>query len=274
MRLYALQYDITWEDKPTNHALVRRLLAEARPEPGSLVVLPEMFDTGFSLNLDATADGAEGPSERFCAAIAREHGVSVHGSCSTRGEDGWGRNWAVVFDPQGACLSRYAKLHPFGFGREAECFRGGQALGTYQWRQGEHELRAAPLICYDLRFPEAFRLCSLKLGAQLFVLGANWPDARQAHWRALLIARAIENQAYVVGVNRCGKDPHLSYAGGSIIVSPKGKVLAEAGGGLEVLTVELEPLAVDAWRQAFGALRDARLELLGDLPGGSRATAT
>lgn len=269
MRIYALQYDIIWENKPANHELVRDMLADADPEPGSLVVLPEMFDTGFSLNIDQTDDSDSQESERFCRDLAREHEVVVQGARSTKASDGWGRNYAVVFDSRGQRLADYAKLHPFGFGREAERFRGGDQLVTYDWRQGEHALRAAPLICYDLRFPEAFRLCTTKLGAELFVLGANWPDGRQEHWRTLLIARAIENQAYVVGVNRCGRDPHLGYAGGSLIVSPKGEVLVEAGAHPRLLVAEIDPLAVGAWREAFGALRDIRAALLGELPGES-----
>lgn len=266
MQVYGLQYEIVWEDKRANHDMVRALVSEIEPEPGSLVVLPEMFDTGFSLNLEVTDDCRTRESERFLIDLAREYSIYMHGSRSTKAEDGWGRNWAVVVSPSGEVIARYAKLHPFGFGREAERFRGGDELVTYDWRQEEQGLRVGPLICYDLRFPEAFRLCAVRLGAECFVLGANWPDARQAHWRALLIARAIENQAYVIGVNRSGRDPHLGYAGGSIIVSPQGEVLAEAGTGPEIVRATLDPLSVGSWREAFGALRDVRSGLLGELP--------
>lgn len=267
MRIHCLQYDIVWEDKPANHELVRAMVAGMKPGPGSLVALPEMFDTGFSLNLDITDDTESRTSERFLSELSREYGIYVHGSRCTREKDGWGRNWAIVMNPEGGVIARYAKLHPFGFGREPERFRGGDELVSCEWRDGDGVLRVGPLICYDLRFPEVFRLCSLRLGVEIFVLGANWPDARQAHWRALLIARAIENLAYVVGVNRSGRDPHLNYEGGSIIVSPKGEILAEAGPGQEVISATVDPKAVRSWRKSFGALRDARPGLLGELPG-------
>lgn len=267
MQIHILQYDIVWEDKRANHELVRAMVAGVKPEPGAMVALPEMFDTGFSLNLDVTDDAKTRASERFLCGLAREYGIHVYGSLSAREKDGWGRNWAVVTNPHGEVLARYAKLHPFGFGREPERFRGGDELVSCEWRDGDGVLRVGPLICYDLRFPEVFRLCSLRLGVELFVLGANWPDARLSHWRALLIARAIENLAYVVGVNRSGRDPHLGYGGGSIIVSPKGEILAEAGAGQEVISATVDPEAVRSWRKSFGALRDARPGLLGELPG-------
>lgn len=124
-----------------------------------------------------------------------------------------------------------------------------------------------PLICYDLRFPELWRLGAVE-EADVFTIGASWPAARQQHWRALLIARAIENQAYVVAVNRIGDDPHIKYAGGSLIISPTGEVLAEAPAGNVpiVLQAELDPAALRAWREKFPALADIHRELLGSIP--------
>ncbi|MCK4873484.1 MAG: hypothetical protein KAS72_12220 [Phycisphaerales bacterium] len=267
MRIYAVQLDIVWEDKRANHELVRSMLAQADPEPDSLVVLPEMFDTGFSLDVERTDDGRNGLSERFCSELARKLGVYVQGARTTIEPDGWARNWAVTFTPQGKPITRYAKLHPFGFGQEAERFVGGDELTAYRWQSGDQSLVVSPLICYDLRFPEAFRLATLDLGAELFTIGANWPAERKSHWRSLLIARAIENQAYVVGVNRCGSDPRLSYAGGSLIVDPQGEILAEAGAEPIVLTADVDSQAVGAWRSAFGALRDIRRPMLGEAPG-------
>jgi omega-amidase len=109
-----------------------------------------------------------------------------------------------VFGAGGKLLAEYAKVHPFTFGREPEAFEGGDGVVTYAWGG----LTVCPAVCYDLRFPELFRH-GLMRGAEVFCLGANWPDARQAHWRALAMARAIENQAFVLAVNRVGRDPHL-----------------------------------------------------------------
>lgn len=267
MRVYAVQFDIAWEDKKSNHEKVRQILAKVEPAPGSLVVLPEMFDTGFSLNVEKTRDDLAGESERFCCSLAAELGVFLQGARTTVEEDGWARNRALICNPRGEKIADYAKLHPFGFGREVEKFRGGDELVSFEWMSSGQKLTVSPLICYDLRFPEAFRLATLELGAEMFTLGASWPAARADHWRALLIARAIENQAYVVGVNRCGNDPHLEYAGGSLIISPKGKILAEAGAEPVVLQAEISDISVRAWRNAFSALRDVRREMLGRLPG-------
>ena len=122
----------------------------------------------------------------------------------------------------------------------------------------------APLICYDLRFPELWRLAALA-GAEVCTIGASWPDPRQHHWRALIIARAIENQAYVVAVNRTGNDPHCAYAGGSIIVSPMGEVLAEANDRPAMLTAQLDLPALRTWRAEFPVLRDIHRDLLGSI---------
>jgi omega-amidase len=158
----------------------------------------------------------------------------------------------------GRLLCEYAKIHPFSFGREPESYQGGNSVELYDWVSGEESIRVCPAVCYDLRFPELFRI-GAKRGAECFVIGANWPSARAAHWRALLIARAIENQAFVLGVNRAGQDPHLSYSGGSIAVSPMGEVIGELGAEAGVLSVEIDTGAAREWRAKFPALRDIRL---------------
>jgi omega-amidase len=169
----------------------------------------------------------------------------------------------------------YAKIHPFTFGREPEFFAGGGEVMTYRWGEGgrhegtearRHEggdgkddgLTVCPAVCYDLRFPELFRI-GLGKGAEAFAIGANWPEPRQAHWRALLFARAIENQAYVFGVNRTGSDPSLNYVGGSIAIGPRGEVLGELGAEEAVLSVDVDPGEVRRWREKFPAWRDGRL---------------
>jgi predicted amidohydrolase len=130
------------------------------------------------------------------------------------------------------------------------------------------DVNVCPLVCYDLRFPELWRLPALasEHPAEVFTIGASWPTPRAAHWRALLIARAIENLVFVIGVNRTGRDPSHSYAGGSMIVSHAGEILAEAGDGPEVIQADLDLEALRAWRRDFPALRDAQKHLLGTIP--------
>jgi omega-amidase len=118
----------------------------------------------------------------------------------------------------------------------------------------------APFICYDLRFPEAFRVATRR-GAQVLVVIANWPASREAHWRSLLNARAIENQAYVAGINRCGTDPNHTYAGRSLIIDPRGEILADAGPSEGWIEAHLDLASLTAYRSEFPALEDMRDDL-------------
>ena len=264
MRAHLLQMNIAWEDRHENFRIVRRLLESATPEPGDLIVLPELFDSGFSLNTAKTHD-ASGETLTFLQRLATELHCTVHGSRTVPGdpaapdpESRKATNRATIIGPTGLILTEYAKIHPFSFGREPESFRGGETVHTYPWESAGHRLTVCPAVCYDLRFPELFRQ-GLALGADAFVLGANWPAARQTHWRALAIARAIENQSFVLAVNRTGSDPHLAYAGGTIAVGPKGDIIGELTEQEAVLTVNLDPADTASWRAEFGAWRDIRL---------------
>lgn len=251
MRAHLVQLDIAWEDPGANHALVERMLAEAAVPvaPGDLVVLPEMFDTGFSLNTERTGSAAEASSP-WLASLARRLQATVVAGTTAPGR-GKARNRALVFGPEGGEIARYDKVHPFSFGREPERFEGGSRVVVFEWGA----LRVSPLVCYDLRFPELFR-AGLSLGAQAFVVIANWPASRVGHWRTLLAARAIENQAIVMGVNRAGADPHLVYPGSSLAVGPRGETLVDAAERPKVVALEVDPGRVLTWRDTFPAWRD------------------
>ncbi len=262
MKAHLVQLDIAWQDRPANFRGVDRLIQRADIHEGDLVVLPEMFDSGFSLNTERTADMA-GETASYIAQLADDLGCVVQGGRTVRACTGaacLAKNHATVFGPGERLLADYAKVHPFTFGRESEAFEGGDAVVTYPWGG----LTVCPAICYDLRFPELFRL-GLLAGAEVFAIGANWPEARQAHWRALSIARAIENQAFVLSVNRTGPDPHLTYVGGSIAIDPQGEVIGELGAGEGVLSVEIDPERLRSWRATFPAWKDLRL--MGPGPG-------
>jgi predicted amidohydrolase len=252
-----VQYDIVWEDKDASHRRVDELLAGSPPSPGGLIVLPEMSDTGFSFRLERTVDDRTLP---WAADLARRHASWVWAGDTVLGPDGRGRNRASLIAPDGHVAGDYHKVFPFSHGREVEFFTGGDRLLL----RTVGGLRTCPLICYDLRFPELFRLATAA-GAELFVLGANWPRPRTGHWRSLLIARAIENQAYVIGVNRTGEDPHLGYAGNSLAVGPDGTILAEGDEEPAVLHVRLDPGHLRTWRRDFAALADLRPDLLGTI---------
>jgi predicted amidohydrolase len=251
MHVFACQFDIAWEDKPSNFAKVRKMLATQPVPAGSLIVLPEMFATGFSMNTARTAEPEFGESHEFLASLASDYQSFVIGGLATRTAGMKARNEAIVFGPAGNELARYVKQQPFTLGGEREHFEVGTQRVTVECG----EVRVAPLICYDLRFPELCRAAAFA-GAQVFAVIANWPQSRAAHWLTLLRARAIENQAYVVGVNRSGNDPRLAYRGQSLIVDPHGNLLAEAGEGEQLLTATLDARLIEDYRRKFPALAD------------------
>lgn len=251
MNVYCCQLDIAWEDKDRNFARTRELLAAAKPAPGSLIVLPEMFATGFSMNVPAIAETAGGKTEQFLRLLAREHNSCVLGGIVSPDPAGQGRNEALAFSPDGSLLARYAKIHPFSLGGEAGCYSRGHGIVTFEFAG----FKIAPFVCYDLRFPEIFR-AAVSQGVELFVVIANWPSRREQHWVTLLQARAIENLAWVVGVNRSGKDPQHVYPGRSIVVDPHGFIRADAGMAEGIALAQADLHTVRSWREQFPALRD------------------
>lgn len=253
MNVLAVQLDIVWEDKAANHQKVRQLLEQAQPAPGALVVLPEMFATGFSMRAAALSDTASQATQQFLAGTAKTFGVYLAGGVVSDGQAGLGRNECVVYDPHGRELARYCKLHPFTYGGESAHYAAGEQVVLFDWAG----FKVAPFICYDLRFPEIFR-AAVKQGANLIVVMANWPVTRIAHWDALLQARAIENQAYVIGVNRCGQDPLLSYSGSSRIIGPRGDIIIAANAAECVIQAELNLAEVQNYRCDLPFLADMR----------------
>ena len=254
MKIVCCQLDIVWENKPANHAKVQALLESGAVNEGSLVILPEMFSTGFSMNVSAISDSDSRQTQMFLAATAAKYDVFMLGVVDV-GPDGKGHNEAVVFNPDGKKIARYCKIHPFTFGGETEHYAAGQRPVLFQW----HDFKVSPFVCYDLRFPEIFR-GAVRQGAQLFVVIANWPQARESHWITLLQARAIENQAYVAGVNRCGDDPKLAYSGRSLVVDPRGEIIADAGNQECLISAELDLKSLLDYRQQFPVLDDMRTE--------------
>ncbi len=263
MHICAVQLDSVWEDPRANFAKVESLLAGSPPPAGSLIVLPEMFSTGFSVDLSKTMHGEARGAEEFLRGLAVRHACAVTGGVISPGTNGRGRNESVTFGADGALLGRYLKQRPFsGLGprQPGEPGAGGETgvheAGTEPvvFRLGEFTV--APLICYDLRFPELFREAARR-GADLMVVIAAWPEIRIDHWVTLLRARAIENLAFVVGVNRTGREPGHTCGGRSVVVDPHGKVLADAGTAETVMTAEISQADAAAWREQFPPLKDA-----------------
>jgi predicted amidohydrolase len=255
MRVACCQLDIAWEDKRENYRRVERLVRDAKLEPGTLLLLPEMFATGFSMNAPALAEKPDGATAQFVAEIAREFRLNVMAGVILDDQGDQPRNEALLIDPTGTTCGRYAKVHRFGLGGEDRNYAAGEVPVTC----AIGDCTMQPAICYDLRFPELFRHPSVLGRAELICVIANWPVARVEHWTALLKARAIENQAFVAGCNRTGADPSLKYPGRSQIVAPWGDVIVDAGADEKVVSADLDLPRLREYRAKLPFLREARL---------------
>lgn len=258
MKLAIVQHDIVWEDAAATREHVRPLIAEAATRGAKIIVLSEMYATGFSMHPERIAEPEGGPSEQFLVDQARQHDAHLIASVAQQGADGAYRNNAIIAAPDGT-VHRYAKIHPFGYAREHEHYAAGAEFLTVEI----DGLRVSPFVCYDLRFADEF--WQRALDTDVYVIPANWPQQRVEHWKALLRARAIENQAYVVGVNRVGTEPDRPergergaiYSGDSAIIDPLGATLS-APAGEQVAVAEVDPEVVRQVRARFPFLADRR----------------
>ena len=260
MRCVLLQCEPRWQDLPASRAALAAQLDEAGDLRGALVVTPEMAESGFSMHPENAWDGR---GADFAREQAMARGCFLQHGFVDRDDRGF-RNVVALFDPSGVERLRYAKNHLFSPAGEPRAYAAGDAIAIAR----VDGFRLAPFICYDLRFPELWRLAAIE-GADLLTLSACWPAVRHAHWRALAIARAIENQAFVLACNRVGEEPNARYAGGSLVVAPDGEVLAEGGPVRECVSAELDPARVKGWRERFPALRDVRRSRLGSVSTGT-----
>ena len=253
MKVAAVQHDIAWEDRDTNLDRLRPLVASAADRGAELVLLSEMFATGFSMNTQATAEPFGGPTSEFLVQQAAKHQIWLAGSVAEMPAEGSGRpsNCLVLAGPD-CTVHRYRKIHPFSYGQEDKHYAAGHAVLTID----VCGIRVTPFICYDLRFSDIFWAAAPQ--TDLYVVVANWPSARQNHWTTLLRARAIENEAYVCGVNRVGTGGGLEFAGGSILIDPFGATLAEAGDEQQILVGDVEPDRVAEVRHMYPFLADRR----------------
>jgi predicted amidohydrolase len=253
LKVAAIQHDIVWEDPAANFARLAPRIADAAAEGARLAVLTEMYSTGFSMHTERTAEPVDGPSARFLVDQAAAHGMWVCGSVPEvhQGDDR-PANTLVLAAPDGA-VHRYRKLHPFSYGGEHEKYAAGDRLVTVD----VEGVRCSLFVCYDLRFADEF--WALAHETDCYVVVANWPAARREHWRTLLRARAIENQAYVVGVNRVGRGGKLDYAGDSAVIGPFGEELAEVAGAVEsTLYADVDAAHVVDVRAKYPFLPDRR----------------
>lgn len=253
LRVAVIQHDPVWHDRTATLAALEPTVASAAAAGGRLLVLPELFAVGFSMATDVIAEPEDGPTADWLRARAAEHDVWLAGSVpEVRPGDQRPGNTCVVAAPDGT-THRYTKIHPFIMAGEPDHFRPGDAHLTVTI----DGVRVTPTICYDLRFPEQYRVTADDTDVYLVV--ASWPAARGHHWSSLLVARAIEDQAYVVAANRCGEDGHgQPQAGRSAIIDPVGQRLVEAGDVPTTLVADLDPAVVAEVRERLPFLSDRR----------------
>lgn len=241
-----VQLEISPGDSAANRSRLTRLLQGHSPPPGSLLVLPELWATGFTDQSAAAHSAASADALQAMLDLAGSHGVFLAGSLA-RQEPGAALpcNTLYLVGPQGV-LGHTDKQHLFPCWGEDRHYRPGRAGGPMASPQG----LVGALVCYDLRFPALARDLAF-LGCRLLIVSAQWPMARLAHWQHLVRARAIENQIFVVATNACGTTGSLHLAGHSLILAPDGSILAEAGAQEELVCARLDAQMVDRQRQYF-----------------------
>ena len=257
MQFHALQYDVVPNEYKATRATIEKQIEQASPSNGDFIVLQEMTDTGWSMKLNEIAGIG---TVSWACDVATRFGIWIQvgwADCV----DGNGKNCVTICSPSGDAVASYTKIHTCNPLNEGKYYGRGEELIILDLGN----VTICPLICYDVRFPELWRHAALA-GVDVFTVSSSWPRPRIHHWRSLLIARAIENQAFVVGSNRVGKDDLATWGGLSIAIDPLGEVIAEAS-ETDVTTVSatIDPEIARKWKKEFQALDDIQKELLGNI---------
>lgn len=254
MKIGLTQMDIVWENKEQNMEKVQKIVEQASKQQVELLVLPEMTLTGFTMN---TAYAGEemlfSKSLKFFKELSKQYSMGiVFGYVEDFGSEYYNK---CIMVSDGKILYDYDKIHPFSYGEEGKHYIGGHEVKTLSYK----EMNMAGFVCYDLRFPEVFQAVSDK--TELIFVIANWPKERVLHWETLLRARAIENQCYVVGVNRVGKGNGLEYIESSMAFDPLGERLTKAHSKSELMVVDVEAEKVLEVRKQFPFKLDRQPDL-------------
>ena len=251
LRIALVQSELYWENPAANLAMFEETLSTS--EPVDVFVLPEMFNSGFTMNVDGVSEPENYTTLRWMKLMAARHKAAITGSFIVRtSEDAFNRLYWV--NPDGTFV-HYNKRHLFRMAREEQHFTEGNARVIIDYKGW----RIAPFVCYDLRFPVWSRNRSEegRLIYDVAIYVANWPKARAHAWNTLLMARAMENSAYVCGVNRIGTDGNdVEYNGQSSASDPKGSFIVEPSLSEGIFVAELSMEALQAYREKFPAHLD------------------
>jgi predicted amidohydrolase len=247
LSISAIQTNLFWEDKKANLDYLEKKIA-ALPQNQDLIILPEMFTTGFSMNPEKLAEKPNGPTFNWLQQKAKQSNAAITGSYIVQDQDRY-YNRLVWMLPNGQFYT-YDKKHLFSLSEEPKHYTAGEKKLIIDYKGW----RICPLICYDLRFPVWSRN---RENYDLLIYVANWPEKRAHHWRSLLMARAIENQAYTIGVNRIGYDGNqLYHSGNTSIIDYAGNILHHMSHVEGIANIELDCAPQQAFRKQFRFLAD------------------
>lgn len=263
-----IQSNIVENDISQNHKILTQHICEACQLGATVLLLPEMFNTGFTFPNEELAQNAHTSGLEFMAHQAQQHRITLIGSLPNLDRDKSPRpfNTLYVVNPSGITAS-YSKIHLFSYSGENSSYSAGDQTSTVHIEQ----LQVSLFICYDLRFANVF--FDLAPSTDVYVVVANWPSSRQMHWETLLRARAIENLAYVVGVNRVGMCGKLQHCGASQVISPFGEIIAHAGSEAGVTVATITPDLVKKTRDKFPFLNDRRKTSSSCAPSSARVSS-
>lgn len=257
LRIALAQIPVEHGKPEENYKKVAQYLSKAAQAKANVVVLPELWNTGYDLaRLEEIADVEGQRTKEFLQAKAQEYKIDIVGGSVAIKENEQFYNITYIVDKQGKLISEYRKVHLFRLMDEDKYLAAGEQKNVFELSG----VKNASFICYDIRFPEWLRTVAKEKLSVIYVV-AQWPQTRIEQWKALLIARAIENQTYVVAVNRVGENPDNKFNGHSLIINPLGEVLSDSG-DQETLTVyDLDTSKMEEFTQQIHVFEDCRPEL-------------
>jgi len=255
VRICSAQIAGIWEDPEKTLKKVEVFIRHASVSGAALICFPEQFATGWDPESNKNSEALNGNIISSLRDYAKENAIGVLGSLRER-HDPFPKNTAVAIDRDGRIIASYAKMHLFSHRNEHTRFAPGTELGMFTLGS----LKFGIAICYDLRFPDLFRLYAKK-GVHAVLVPAAWPENRIHHWELFIKTRALENQMYVVGINATGTTPVDSYSGSSMTADPDGTIISRANDAEQLLFCDLDVSAVETARQSFPAQKDRKDEI-------------
>lgn len=252
MKIALIQFSPIWEEKETNMEVIERIIGNL--EVGtSIIIFPEMTLTGFTMNVAENGEEIDGIGIKYFMNMASKLKIDVFAGVIEKADLKF-FNSLFHFDSKGFIKAVYRKIHPFTLAEENKHLERGKKIVSTNYNN--HKIGLS--ICYDLRFPELYRFYA-KENAEILINIANWPNKRIEHWKTLLKARAIENQCYMIGVNRIGSDPYQEYNGCSAVIDPMGKEVILVDNDNKILYANIDFSFVNEVREKFGFLNDIKL---------------